>query len=152
MWILYKEQSNIDFTLGLSCSTPRGHSSKIKAYQTEQQVRTGRSCQLPRYAYLLCGLNSTFPSVPNYDTQEEAEVVTERENNADVSSPSILNIRAKMKVAKHNHWNELKWYYVPQCGVSSIFQATNQSKVPKTKWRNLFKRRKKTYCTSILLK
>lgn len=66
-------------------------------------MRTGRSCQLPRYAYILCVLDSTFPSVPNYDTQEEAEVVTERENNADVSSPSILNIRAKMKVAKHNH-------------------------------------------------
>ena len=89
--------------MGLGCSIPRGHSFKIKAYQTEQQVRTGRSCQLPRYAYLLCGLNSTFPSVPNYDTQEEVEVVTERENNADVSSPSILNIRTNMEVAMHSH-------------------------------------------------
>ena len=89
--------------MGFRCSTPRGHSSKIKAYETEQQVRTGRSCQLPRYAYILCVLDSTFPSAPNYDKQEASEVVTERENNADVSSPSILNIRANMKLAKHSH-------------------------------------------------
>jgi hypothetical protein len=51
--------------------------------------------------YILCVLDSTFPSAPNYDKQEASasEVVTERENNADVSSPSILNIRANMEVA-----------------------------------------------------